>query len=122
MNTREVTRQYRLNQWTEIIRECRSSGQTLSSWCAENNVNVKSYYYWLRKVRTAACETLPVAGDNPKSIVPVNMTASMKGTALAIQETPGHITLRVGTITLAVHNGATADLIENTLRAITHVR
>jgi hypothetical protein len=32
LNTREVTQQYRLNQWTEIIRECRSSGQSVASW------------------------------------------------------------------------------------------
>ncbi|GAB7058240.1 hypothetical protein JCM16163A_49890 [Paenibacillus sp. YK5] len=34
LNTREVTNQYRLNKWTEIVRECRSSGQTISAWCA----------------------------------------------------------------------------------------
>ena len=33
MNTREVANQYRLNKWTELVRECRSSGQTVSAWC-----------------------------------------------------------------------------------------
>jgi hypothetical protein len=40
---------YRLQQWTEIIRDCRSSGQTVVRWCADHEVNVKSYYYWLKK-------------------------------------------------------------------------
>ncbi|MCM0760893.1 DUF2922 domain-containing protein [Sporomusa sphaeroides DSM 2875] len=38
MDTKEVTRQYRLNKWTEIIRKCRSSGQTISVWCASHNI------------------------------------------------------------------------------------
>ena len=61
MDTQEVKRKYRLNQWIEIVRQCRSSGQTVSAWCAENNINLKQYYYWLRRVRTAACELLPMS-------------------------------------------------------------
>jgi len=54
---KEATRKYCLNQWTEIIRECRSSGQTVSAWCAEHDINPKSHYYWLRRVREAAYKT-----------------------------------------------------------------
>ena len=80
MNTREVTHQYRLNQWIEIIQECRSSGQTISSWCAAHNIKLQSYYYWLKIVRTAACESLPVVGENTQSIVPGSVVASVSCT------------------------------------------
>ncbi|MCC5468312.1 hypothetical protein [Pelosinus baikalensis] len=46
MNTREVTCQYRLNQWIETIQECRSSGQTISSWCADHNVKLQIVRHW----------------------------------------------------------------------------
>ena len=69
MDSRDVTRNYHLNQWTEIIRECRSSGHTVSAWCLEHEVNPKSYYYWLRKVRAAACEALPAINEGSSSIV-----------------------------------------------------
>ncbi|RYD06035.1 hypothetical protein N752_05780 [Desulforamulus aquiferis] len=59
MNTREVTNQYQLNKWIDLVRECRSSGQTVSAWCADNNISPASYYYWLKRVRTAAYEALP---------------------------------------------------------------
>ncbi|WP_420840575.1 IS66 family insertion sequence element accessory protein TnpA [Brevibacillus parabrevis] len=39
-------------------RQCRSSGQTVAVWCAENNIKPASYYYWLRRIRKAACEAL----------------------------------------------------------------
>ncbi|WP_144029028.1 IS66 family insertion sequence element accessory protein TnpA, partial [Paenibacillus rigui] len=75
MQTLEMRNRYRLQQWTEIIRDCRSSGQTVVRWCAEHGVSVKSYYYWLRKVREAACESLPAFSSSNESIlVPVPPT------------------------------------------------
>ena len=122
MNTREVTQQYRLSQWTEIIRECRSSEQTISAWCADHNINIKSYYYWLKRVRTAACESLPALGAGNHQIVPVKIPAHLTAVGPTVQETASHIILRVGSVTLELHNGASTALIENTLRALTNVR
>lgn len=120
MDTREVTRQYRLQQWTEIIRECRSSGQTVSAWCAKHHINSKSYYYWLKRVRTAACETLPAISSGNPQFVPVNLP--VQGSAASPDLSSSHVILRVGTVTLELHNGASAALIENTLRALGNVR
>lgn len=121
MNTREVTRQYRLKQWMEIVRECRSSGQTVSAWCAAHDINPKSYYYWLRRVRMAACEALPsLTGNN--SIVPVNMPLPSAGSAPANQESSSDIVLHLGAVTLEIRNTASAALIESTLRAVQNVR
>lgn len=124
MNTREITRQYRLNQWTEIIKECRSSGQKISEWCAEKDISTASYYYWLKLVRTAACESLPALNSGNQQIVPVKMPASLTvaESKSALQDSVSHIILRVGAVTLELHNGAGTDLIENTLRALANVR
>ena len=122
MNTREVTQKYRLHQWTEIIRECRGSGQTVSAWCADHDINSKSYYYWLRRVRAAACETLtPLdAGNSP--IVPVNISGYTAGTGPTDQKSSSDIVLRFGSVTLELRNNASATLIESTLRALQYVR
>lgn len=124
MNTREITRKYRLNQWTEIIKECRSSGQKISEWCAEKDISTASYYYWLKLVRTAACESLPALNSGNQQIVPVKMPASLTvaESKPALQDSVSHIILRVGAVTLELHNGAGTDLIENTLRALANVR
>ncbi|UNC91225.1 IS66 family insertion sequence element accessory protein TnpA [Candidatus Contubernalis alkaliaceticus] len=118
MNTREVTRKYRLNQWTQIIRECRSSGQTVKVWCADHDINPKTYYYWLRKVREAACEAIPSLEEN-SSIVPVNIPANADG---PVSESTSQIILRFGSVTLELRNNASTTLIENTLRALQNVR
>lgn len=122
MNTREVTKQYRLNKWTEIIRECRSSGQTVSAWCADHDINPKSYYYWLRRIRTAACEALPSLCSQNNPIVPVNIPVCTAGADSADQEVMSDIIIRFGGVTLEIHNNASTTLIENTLRALQNVR
>lgn len=122
MNTREVTHKYRLNQWTQNIRECRSSGQTVAAWCAEHNINPKSYYYWLKRIRTAACEALPSLKTEDNSIVPINIPIQAAGSNFARQETSAAIVVRFDAVTLEIRNGASPSLIENTLRALQYAR
>ena len=47
-------------QWENIIAECRSSGMSAKKWCVENGIDVKSYYYRLRKMRERTCEQIAV--------------------------------------------------------------
>lgn len=54
----KITHKMRLMQWTPIIRECRSSGLNVKSWCLKNNVNEKQFYYWQRRVREEVFNTL----------------------------------------------------------------
>lgn len=71
MDTREITNAYRITKWADIVKQCRTIGQTVSVWCEENGVNEKSYYYWQKRVREAATNAvsntirLPVETSNP---------------------------------------------------------
>ncbi|MZI81764.1 hypothetical protein GT646_13010 [Clostridium butyricum] len=47
---------YRTQKWMVIIRECQASGLSKRMWCKQNNVNEKTFYYWLRKLRQMACQ------------------------------------------------------------------
>ena len=67
MNTRKATQEYRLNQWIGIVSECCTSGQTVSSWCAEHDVDPKKYYYCIKNVRTAPCKSLPAIKSEDKN-------------------------------------------------------
>ena len=61
-----VKQQMKLQEWAEQIEARRASGMTVQSWCAENGMNVKTYYYHLRKVREQCVESVP-------EIVPLTM-------------------------------------------------
>lgn len=47
-------------EWAERIRQCRESGLTVTEWCRQNDINPKTYYYHLRKIRKEICEQIPV--------------------------------------------------------------
>lgn len=122
MSAREATRKYRLNKWSKIIQECMGSGQTVSAWCREHNISQNSYYYWLRKVREAACQSLSDVKAENNTIVPVDISVHTTIADSSTDESPCDIVLRLGSVTLELHNNASTTLIENTLRALKNVR
>lgn len=59
-----VKQEVKLREWAEQIRAQQESGMTVTAFCAENGINLKTYYYRLRKVREQCMEAAP-------AIVPV---------------------------------------------------
>ncbi len=58
MDSKTLTAAVRLRQWSVIIAQRRESGQTVRTWCRENGVAEKTYFYWQHRLRKAACEQL----------------------------------------------------------------
>jgi L-serine deaminase len=56
-----------LRSWEEMIKSCKNSGLTVSEWCRENGINIKTYYYRMRKLRRA---------KEVRTIVPISMPCS----------------------------------------------
>lgn len=50
MNKLVVRNMESLTCWTERIAACKSSGKNVSTWCEENGINPKTYYYWHNKL------------------------------------------------------------------------
>ena len=48
----EVRNGYRAETWAMLIQECNSSGLTKREFCQQHGISEKSYYYWLRKLRS----------------------------------------------------------------------
>lgn len=118
MDTRKIDNEIKMNQWMDIIRECRSSGQPVRSWCIEHDVNEKRYYYWLRKIRTAACNTLPDNLEGSHVIVPLKVEVLKQEPEIATSSQVSAIVIRLNSAIVEIQNGATSSVIENTLRAI----
>ena len=122
MDVQKITHEYRLRQWTQVITECRRSGKTVKTWCEENNINSKSYYYWLKRVRAAACDSLSTVAEKQQEIVPVNIsdistcTGKTKSLSSDLEQTV--VVININSTSIEVKNGASASTIENTLRAI----
>lgn len=51
-----VRGEYRAQTWAMLIQECNNSGLTKREFCQQRGVSEKSFYYWLRKLRTQMTE------------------------------------------------------------------
>jgi hypothetical protein len=104
--------EFRIKQWTKIIKACQTSEMTVVSWCAQHNIKIKSYYYWLRKLRSMLCqsEALPVI-SNEQSIVPLSLKPA--GTL-----TTATITIHLPAASIDIHNDASKEAIEAVLAAL----
>lgn len=50
----------------------KESGLTIAEYCRANSIQPSKYYYWLKRVRQAACDQLPTPLSKPDNpIVPV---------------------------------------------------
>ena len=47
---------YRMEQWRQIIQDCRESGLSNKAYCELHGISEKTYYYWLRKLRRTIME------------------------------------------------------------------
>ena len=59
ISTLTPDKQVKLQYWLDVIRQCRASGLTNQVWCEQHDISLKSYYYWIAKIRKLALEELP---------------------------------------------------------------
>lgn len=107
MDTRKINSEIKMKQWMEIIRECRSSGQNVKSWCAEHKVIETSYYYWLRKIRTEACKSIPENFESSNQIVPLKIEELKQEPEAIVSSQTAAIIIRLNSAVVEIHNGAT---------------
>ena len=120
MDVQRVTHGIRLRQWTIIVKECQGSGKTIKRWCEEQGVSSKSYYYWQRKIREAACQELSAYHEQVQIAAP-----TIAGRVFAELKIPEEkkaagavVTIRLNNATVEIHNGAEAAVIESALRVL----
>ena len=68
-----VRDEYRAQNWAMVIQECNNSGLSNREFCRQRGISEKTYYYWLRKLRSHMAEaagpqlvqldSVPVADD-----------------------------------------------------------
>ena len=84
-NAIQVRNEYRKQQWRQIIRECQSSGLSNKEYCRQQGISEKSYYYWLRKLRSAAAESIPqIVEVEPPSAEEDKVYIRFRGAELAL--------------------------------------
>ena len=84
--TAKVKKKIKLAQWAEMVRQRNESGLTVTEWCKQNGINIKTYYYRLKRVRQAVCNEI-----EQHEIVPVEPIAGTEITAEKIELSVGDV-------------------------------
>lgn len=121
------THQIRCEQWNRIITDCLASGQSKKTWCRENGVSEKSFYYWQRILRNEAYIEIkqlpaptPVTLPLEPAVAFVELKPTKKETEIQSSFRPDVI-LRSGRLVLEISNTASAELLKQ-LGGILHAQ
>lgn len=119
----EAKHQLLLAEWAERIHNCQTSGLKVPEWCSLNGINVKTYYYWLKRVREKTLACIPATPP----VVPVNTDMAVSEDKIAFKPLEVQVPLpnmqaavivRLPNATLEVTNDATQHTLEAVLLAL----
>jgi transposase-like protein len=68
MNSREMAMVYRLQKWSQSLRERVANGESIKEFCENKGVSRNTYFYWQRKLRELACVQLSNADAPQKAL------------------------------------------------------
>lgn len=109
----KITSDVRHQQWLEIIKACNASGLSKKEWCAQNGVNLKSFYYRQRQLRHEAQEehsdSVPAVPEVTFAEVPVPQPATPASGS--VSDFHPDAVIRTRTMTIEVSNTASQDVL-----------
>ena len=106
-----------LQLWRGRVMECRSSGKSIAVWCKENGINIKTYYFWQKRVWDKETQTLIQSGQNqlpqPQAVQFAQVNLGMETSSDA------DIVIRKDDWTVEIRNTANPALLSAVLQAVT---
>ena len=108
-----------LQLWRGRVMECRNSGKSVAVWCADNGINIKTYYYWQKKVWDKATNTMIHSNQGELSQTEPVQFAQVN---LGCMETSSDadIVIRKDSWTVEVRNTASPILLTTVIQAVIH--
>lgn len=112
-----VKTRFRQEQWEKLITNCQSSGLKVDDWCEENRVSRHAYYYWLRKIRKAACGSiLPAIPKQDPSVAFAKVEVQTPK-----PDTVAAVIIHLPSATLEVREGTSQQTVEAVLLALKNI-
>ena len=109
-----IKTQFRHEQWAKLITDCQSSGLKVDDWCEKNHVSRHAYYYWLRKIRKKAYDSILPAIPKQNSAV----TFAKVEVQTHKPDTVAAIIIHLSSATLEVREGTSQQTIEAVFLAL----
>ena len=64
-----------LDEWMDLVTECRQSGLTDAAWCNEHGISPSCFYNAVTRLRKKACQIPDPAPKDNRSLSPSTTTA-----------------------------------------------
>ena len=116
-----TTKQKHLLEWSQRVADCRSSGLSVSRWCMEHDIKLKTYYTWQKKVFAAMIEQqklqmMATTGAETKfvELSPPELEATRDRELVA--------SVHVGEASLDVYEGASPEIVTALCRVLSHAK
>ena len=116
----KITRQVRIEHWTQIMNECLNSGMNKTEWCRANGISDKQFFYWQRILRKEAFAastskdlsviTDPADETSPQKISFAEISIPIKQESVRNGFHPD-IILRKGPVSVEISNSVSAELL-----------
>ena len=119
----QSTYEVRLANWKAIIEDCqaRPKGQTAKQWLDANGISDKQYYYWLRKIRTAAYEQAAPALMTPEEKQLPSVTfAEIPAKDILTSDEPTAVVIKTKKSTIEIPTNIPASLMIRIVKAVSH--
>lgn len=116
MDTKLATKQIRIQQWAEIIHDCKESGLMVDEYCELHSISRNKYYYWLREIKKQALEkcTPQIVELQP----PVSIEHKLLSTSGNEFDTEMIISIRGASI--CINSATPPELLERVVGVITN--
>lgn len=109
----QITTDVRHNNWAMIISECNSSGISKAEWCRQNNVSIKSFYYYQKKLRNEAYKDI----GNMQRFAEIDTTSYAEIPAV---HPAASAVLRVGDSYIEISDSASEGFLTRMIEAVRH--
>ena len=117
MTSKQLAHQVRLSEWAQLMRTRRESGLTIRSWCANNGINEKTYYYWQKKLRHVACSQISDPSSGKTGLIPTGW--SQVSTVAESEETiPETLAIEIGSSRIHATKSTDVDLLAKVCRVM----
>ena len=118
---RRTRAQRNLMEWSQRVADCRSSGLSVTRWCAEHSIKPKTYYNWQKKVFAAMLaqqqselsNTVPRFVELPPPVEETQPAAAEKQHGLVAS-------VRIGNASMEVYSGASAEIVSALCKVLSH--
>ena len=108
------THAVRLEQWTKLVQCCADSGLTKKEWCSQNNIKLKTYYYWQRRVRNHALMLKTAVPASETAFTEIKLRGTVPADTASSKDIPdfrADVVIRSRTLTIEISNTASDRLL-----------